>query len=305
MDSFVLHRSDPGYPSRLRACADAPDILYGIGALDANRGHFVSVVGTRRATERARALTTTFVRSLAAAIPDLTIVSGLAYGIDVAAHRAALDCGIPTIIVPGHGLDRIYPSVHRPVAVAALSRGGILTEYPEGTEIYGSNFLRRNRIIAGLSDCTVVVESGARGGSLCTARLAHRYGRPVFTFPGRPSDESSEGCNALIRDHIASLILNASDLIHAMHWHDSRQLSLDLDLANPDSPQGTEPDTPLGEAILAYLKRADNPAHINDIVHATHADYATVATELMMLEVDSLISALPGGLFMAQNNGKN
>lgn len=294
---FVIHKSDSRYPERLRACADAPDTLYGIGNFDANRGHFVSIVGTRHASERGRELTTQLVHDLAAAIPDLTIVSGLAYGIDIAAHRAALECGIPTIIVPGHGLDRMYPAVHRPVAVAALERGGILTEYPVGTEIYQSNFLRRNRIIAGLSDCTVVIESGTIGGSLATARFAHRYGRSVFTFPGRPSDTTSAGCNMLIREHMAELICGAKDLIASMHWESTAQQQILF----PESELSADDTlTPLGAEILAILRRHDDPVHVNDLTQQTEHPYAEVSSELLMLELDEHVSSLPGGYYRAR-----
>lgn len=293
MQSYVLHKDDPRYPVRLGRCPDAPDTLYGIGPLDLNAGHWVSIVGTRHASERCRELTTTLVRRLAEQIPDLVVVSGLAYGIDVAAHRAAIECGIPTLIVPGHGLDRMYPQVHRPVAVSALERGCILTEYAEGTPIYASNFLQRDRIIAGLSDCTIVVESAARGGSLCTARFARRYNRPVFAFPGRPNDANSEGCNLLIREHKAQLLLSADDVVRTMGW--KSQQVVQTSLFEP------EPESEIGREILRMLRQEENGLQADEITRRMQQPYSTIATELTMLELDGFVVGLSGGVYWAKN----
>lgn len=167
---------DDNYPYRLANCVDAPLVLYSKGNVNMNAKHMVSVVGTRHPSERGKDWCRRLVLDLANQLPDLTIVSGLAYGIDVVAHRAAIEAGIPTIIVPAHGLDRIYPSVHRNVAVKALEQGGIVTEYTCGTEPERFNFVARNRIVAGLADALVVVESKNKGGSLITADMAIDYG---------------------------------------------------------------------------------------------------------------------------------
>ena len=198
--------TDEDYPYRLRQCPDRPLVLYSKGNVHPSEGHIVSIVGTRRPTERGKELTNAFVRDLASRLDSLTIVSGGAYGIDIAAHRAALQYGVPTIIIPAHGLDRIYPFRHRPEAIASLERGGILTEFPSGTEPLAPYFVQRNRIVAGLADAVVVVESRDKGGSLITASMACDYSRDLFTFPGRPSDVSSQGCNHLIRRQKAQLI---------------------------------------------------------------------------------------------------
>lgn len=295
MKSYTLHIDDAAYPARLRACADAPQVLYGIGDIDANRGHFVAIVGTRRATERSKELTAKLVRELAAQVHDLVIVSGLAYGIDIAAHKAAIDCGVPTVIVPGHGLDRIYPQVHRPVAVQALNAGGaILTEYPEGTEIYGSNFLARNRIIAGLCDCTIVVESMARGGSLTTAKLARQFDRPVFAFPGRPTDVESEGCNILIREGRARLINSAQDVLTAMHWQQDAPVQTSLTF-----PDIFDSLTPVAGRVLSELRKEEEGIHVNELVQRLDIPYADLSVELMNLELDDLVRSLPGGIYRA------
>lgn len=298
MKPYTLHIDDAAYPARLRACPGAPKVLYAIGDIDVNRGHFVAIVGTRRASERCKDLTAKLVRSLAAQLPDLVIVSGLAYGIDVTAHRTAIECGVPTIIVPGHGLDRIYPQVHRPVAVQALNAGGaILTEYPEGTEIFGSNFLARNRIIAALSDCTVVAESGVRGGSLCTARHARTFGRPVFAFPGRPGDQNCEGCNILIRDGQARLINDAADLISLMGWQPSDP-TLFPSFLDPSSPNSLDL-SPLGARILDELRKHEGGLPVNELVERLGIPYAELSAELVLLELDDFVRSLPGAIFRA------
>ena len=185
--------ADEDYPYRLRQCPDRPLLLYGKGNLHPSDGHIVSIVGTRQATQRGKELTEALVRELHEQLDAVTIVSGGAYGIDIAAHRAAIQYGVPTIIVPAHGLDRIYPYQHRPEAVASLEHGGLLTEFPSGTEPLAPLFVQRNRIVAGLADAVVVVESKERGGSLITAHMANDYNRDLFAFPARPTDISSMG----------------------------------------------------------------------------------------------------------------
>ena len=205
--------TDASYPYRLKECADAPLMLYGSGNLHLDAGHFIAIVGTRKPTDRGKANTERLIKELGERMNNITIISGLAYGIDICAHRAALESGIPTIGIPAHGLDTIYPSTHRNTAAQMLERGGILTEFCTRTIPDAGNFVRRNRIIAGLSDAVIVVESKEKGGSLITANYANGYNRDVFAFPGRPEDKESAGCNQLIKRNIAALIENADDLI--------------------------------------------------------------------------------------------
>ena len=187
-------------------------------------------------------------------LESVTIVSGGAYGIDIAAHRAAIKEGIPTIIVPAHGLDRIYPYNHRPEAVASLEHGGLLTEFPSGTEPMPAYFVQRNRIVAGLADAVVVVESRERGGSLITAQMAADYSRDLFAFPGRPSDPSSLGCNQLINRHKAQLIDGADDLIEDTHRSlAARSNPIDRPDGRSDSaPTNHSYQTPRGGRGYAY-----------------------------------------------------
>ena len=208
---------DEDYPYRLAQCTDAPLLLYAKGNVDVNPRHIVSVVGTRMPSERGKDWCRRFILDLAAKVPDVTIVSGLAYGIDVIAHKAALESGISTIIIPAHGLDRIYPSVHRSVAVQTLDKGGILTEYTRGTEPERFNFVARNRIVAGMADAVVVVESKKKGGSLITADMAVDYGRDVFAVPGRVDDVCSAGSNDLIKRNKAQLIDCTGCLLSSCH----------------------------------------------------------------------------------------
>ena len=287
--------SDEDYPYRLRQCPDRPLVLYSKGNLRPSDGHIVSIVGTRRATERGKEWTQALVRGLHERLEHVTIISGGAYGIDIAAHRAALQCGIPTIIVPAHGLDRIYPYRHRPEAVASLEHGGILTEFPSGTEPLAPYFVQRNRIVAGLADAVVVVESREKGGSLITARMAVDYARELFAFPGRPEDESSRGCNELIRASMAHLINGADDLIETMGWKTKsnhlqpRQTAM-VDMLADDL-------TERQRTILTKLQEAEEGLHINLIVMETEQPYSDVSSDLMLLELQGLVRSLPGGVY--------
>jgi len=283
---------DDNYPIRLKQCPDAPLLLYGKGALNFNDGKVVSVVGTRMATERGKEQTRQLVLDLAELLPHVTIISGLAYGIDVAAHRAALEAGVPTIIIPAHGLDRIYPPLHRNVAVQALNKGGILTEYTSGTEPEKWNFVARNRIVAGLADAVVVAESKAKGGSLITAGMAIDYNRDVFTFPGRATDDSARGCNALIRDQKASLIENAEDLVRAMQWETEKPRNVQTKISGLDEAIGPEQ-----QVLIDKLREEEDGIHINLLVMETKRPYSDVVSDLMMMEMEGIVKSMPGGMY--------
>lgn len=293
----ILSIYDQHYPQRLKECADAPIILYGLGNYNLADGHFVSIVGTRRATEYGKDLTRRFVLDLAKAIPNITIISGLAYGIDITAHRAALEAGVSTLIIPAHGLDRIYPSVHRSVALEVLNNGGILTEYESRTEPERYNFLARNRIIAGLAEAVLVAESKEKGGSLVTAYMANEYNRDVFAFPGRPTDENAKGCNKLIRDQQAHLIQNAEDFIRIMSWqmqisnkhNDMQQTSLCF-----DHEQNL---TDIERQLLTLLQKTPDGMQINDIVSDSGLSYSEVSSTLMMMEMNGFCRAIAGGIY--------
>ncbi len=283
---------DDNYPYRLAACVDAPLMLYAKGNVDMNAKHMVSIVGTRMPSERGKDWCRRLVLDLANQVPDLTIVSGLAYGIDVVAHRAAIEAGIPTIIVPAHGLDRIYPAVHRNVAVQSLDRGGIVTEYTCGTEPERFNFVARNRIVAGLADAVVVVESKRRGGSLITADMAVDYGREVFALPGRVEDECSAGCNDLIKRNKAHMIEYAEDLIKDMQWesnnHTPRQTQIVELLCDLSETQ---------QRLYELLRDAEEGMHVNQLVMETQLAYNVVVAELVMMELQDVVKSMPGGMW--------
>ena len=270
---------------------DAPLLLYSKGNISTNSGRMVSVVGTRQPTERGKERCRRFVLELAAAVPDVTIISGLAYGIDVTAHKAALEAGVPTIIIPGHGLDRIYPAVNRQVAVSALQNGGILTEYMSGTTPERQNFVARNRIIAGMADAVVVVESKQKGGSLITAEMAFSYSRDIFAFAGRAEDVQSAGCNRLIRQQKATLIDSAADLVEAMGWEPTAT-----------KPRQTElfPElTAEQQALYDLLKNNEDGVHQNTILLEMKLSFSALMSILFDMEMQGLIKALPGGFYRA------
>ena len=283
---------DEHYPYRLAQCADAPLVLYSKGNMNVNPKHAVSVVGTRKPSENGKEWCRRFVLELAQQVPDLTIISGLAYGIDIVAHRAALEAGIPTLIIPAHGLDRIYPALHRNVAVAALEQGGILTEYPHQTEPERYNFVARNRIVAGMADALVVVESKSRGGSLITAQMAQDYSRDVFALPGRFNDTISEGCNDLIKKQRAQLITSSEDFIQAMQWEQEHKKAIQTTMVDMLYDLNDKQ-----RKIIDKLTESEEGLHVNQLVMELQIPYNEMVAELMMLELNGIAKGLPGGLW--------
>ena len=250
-------------------------------------------VGTRNATEYGRELTESLIKDLAKVIPDLLVVSGLAYGIDICAHRNALYNRLPTVAVLAHGLDRIYPSCHRNTAVEMLESGGLLTDFPSGTEPDRPNFLRRNRIVAGISDCTIVVESAEKGGSLVTADIAFSYGRDVYSFPGRIGDSHSKGCNNLIRQNKAGLITSADDLLSALCWDiQAGATPVQTELFFAEAETFTSEQNP----VLAIM-RTRNEIHINELASVLEIPVHQLSMLLFELEINGKVKALPGNLY--------
>lgn len=286
----LVYRTE-GYPRRLAECPDAPLVLFYRGDADLDAPRVVSIVGTRRATTYGRDMTARLVADLASALPGAVVISGLAIGIDAAAHKAALAEHAPTVGVLAHGLDRIYPAVHRPLAARMLGEGGgLITEYFTTTEPERGNFLARNRIIAGLADATVVVESADRGGALVTASIAIDYDRDVFAVPGRVGDRFSEGCNRFIRTNKAALITSTDDLITMMNWGDTtpaRHVQRELPFVADGSPRSR---------ILEHL-RTRGSSTATDMAQALTTTVAALAEELLMLEMDGVVRALPGGIY--------
>jgi DNA processing protein len=279
---------DSDYPQRLKECPDAPLTFYYRGNADLSAKKIISIVGTRRITDYGKKITEIFVRELSELFPKLIIVSGLAYGIDVCAHRNALKNNLPTVGVLAHGLDRIYPSAHRNIAVEMLEKGGLLTDFMSETNPDRENFLQRNRLIAGLADATIIVESAEKGGALVTADIAFSYGRDVFAFPGRVTDLFSEGCNRLITINKAGLISSAKDLIMALCWDkDQPQKPLQTTI-----PFAGKPDHP----ILKLLAEKGE-FHINELAVEMNIPVHKLMQTLFELELEGHIKTLPGGVY--------
>lgn len=289
----VLYPSHPDYPQRLLNCIDAPIGLFTLGNADLNAPHILSIVGTRQATAYGTDMIHRIVRDMRKKIPDLLVVSGLAYGIDVCAHREALAAGLDTVGVLAHGLDTMYPASHRNVAAEMTRHGGLLTEYPSHTRGDRQNFLRRNRIVAGIADCTIVAESMEHGGSLVTARLASDYGRDVFAIPGRVNDKASEGCNELIRRHKAHMLLSAQDIIDTLGW-------MSVEKQQEERQHGIQPDlfpnlSPDQRVIIEILKDGDK--QLNAIASQSGLHISKASSLLFELEMQGMIKALAGGTY--------
>jgi DNA processing protein len=277
--------TEPGYPRRLLHCYDPPVLLFGKGALQLNESKMIAVVGTRNASEYGRRWTEQLVADL---VPfNVTIISGLAFGIDAVAHRAALQHGLPTIGVVGHGLAKIYPYEHTALARDMVrGGGGVLSEFFSDVKPDKHNFPLRNRIVAGLADCVIVVETASKGGSMITARLADSYNRDVFAVPGRVSDRNSGGCHELIRSQKAQLLTSAGDLVEVMGWGDQKapraaQKELFPDLAPEEEP-------------LVRLLQEGTALHIDELNLRSGLRTSEVAVLLLGLELKGLVQSLPG-----------
>ncbi|MDR3142884.1 MAG: DNA-processing protein DprA [Tannerellaceae bacterium] len=283
--------TDNDYPGRLRQCPDAPLLLYSKGNFNLQAKRAVSIAGTRKATAYGKEQTEKLVAHLAAVLPDTLIVSGLAYGIDITAHRSALKNRLPTVAVLAHGLDRIYPQAHRQTAIEMLENGGLLTDFPSNTNPDKPNFVKRNRIVAGLTDATLVVESAKKGGSLITASMAFSYSRDVFAFPGRPTDPLSEGCNLIIRLNKAGLITCASDLMEAMGWNLPEEKAL--------SPVQTELFAHENEDVdrICTILKEKGILHINELILNLDIPASRLPSLLLEMEMDGIIKAIPGNMY--------
>lgn len=282
------------YPERLRDCDDAPIVLFYRGNADLNQRRIVSIVGTRHCTAYGQDILTKFCQDLKELCPDVLIVSGLAYGVDICAHRNALRNSFDTIGVLAHGLDMLYPSAHRDTAKDMLSHGGLLTEFLTNTNPDKMNFVRRNRIVAGIADATIVVESAARGGSLITADIAQSYARDVFTFPGNVNSTYSEGCNNLIRDNKAALITCAEDFVKAMGWEQDNQVK-------EARAKGIErqlfPELTAEETRIVELLQRNNDLQLNIIAVQTGLPIGNISALLFSLELKGVIKLYAGGVY--------
>lgn len=288
----TLYFRDPGYPRRLLECDDAPLMLYGLGDCNFNESRCISIVGTRHATAYGVEFVDRLVEGLSTLLPEKPIiVSGLAYGIDIAAHRAALSVGLPTVAVLAHGLSTIYPSQHRQVAVDMVRRNGmLLTDYHSSAPVHKGNFLARNRIIAGLADALIVVESASKGGALVTARLAAGYNRDVFALPGRISDKYSVGCNGLIANHIAGVITSAADLCEQMGW---QTVSTDDQASQPSLFPQLSPE----EEMIVDILTERGEASLPELSARIDMPTSRLMAMLIDMEFRSLLINIPGGRY--------
>ena len=280
---FIL---DPSYPRRLRHCEDAPLVLYQWGDTDLNPQYSLGIVGTRAATELGQHFCDQFVHDLQVYNP--LIVSGLAYGIDIAAQRGALQYGLTTVGVVAHGLDTVYPSLHRSAArEMEAAGGGLLTDFMHGTRPDRENFPMRNRIIAGMVDAVLVVEAGHKGGALITAELAHSYHRDVLAVPGRYNDPVSQGCNQLIKEHKASLVTRAKDLERLLLWKpmDHQPAAQTKLFAELNATQQT---------IYELLEKENQPVELEWLCYQLEISVSKALQELMTLELGGMVRALPG-----------
>jgi DNA processing protein len=291
----LICKGDKDYPYRLAECNDAPLVLHGMGNADLNAKHIVSIVGTRHASEYGKSVCENFVADLAKFVPGTLIVSGLAYGIDVCAHRAALKAGLPTVGVLAHGLDRIYPTAHRSTAKSMIENGGLLTEFMSGTNPFPQNFVQRNRIVAGMADATVVIESASKGGSLITASLATGYDRDCFAFPGRINDQYSQGCNELVSRNRAALITSAYDFVEAMNWEVATKKKSAEDLQTELFPDMSSEET----AVMTALRENSDGLQVNQMVVQLNTPINKLLPLLFEMEMKGYIKAVAGGCYRA------
>lgn len=290
----ALTLTSDDYPQRLTECPDAPIVIYYTGNADLNQTRIISIVGTRRMTTYGEDLIRRFIRDLRQYCPEVLIVSGLAYGVDICAHRQALENGYPTVGVLAHGLDQIYPYRHREVAAKMINRGGLITEFMTQTNADKPNFVRRNRIVAGMADATILIESGAKGGGLITADIAQSYARAVFAFPGNVGQPYSEGCNNLIRDNGAGLISNAEDFVKAMGWLDETRLQQ----AFADGiERNLFPDLSPEEQQIVSLLQQTNDLQLNIITVKTGIPIGRLTALLFQLEMKGVVKPLAGGIY--------
>lgn len=282
-----LFYTDASYPKRLKNCVDAPVMLYYKGQSDLNAPRVINIIGTRKATEYGKQVCAQLIEQLKPYSP--LVVSGLAYGIDVQAHKECLKNDVSTVAVLGHGLDRIYPAAHRATAEKMLANGGLLSDFTSGTNPDRENFPKRNRIIAGLADATILVEAAESGGAIITAVIANSYNRDVFAIPGRINDAYSGGCNHLIKTNRAALVSSGADIAYSLGWDISddkgpvqRQLLVDLSA---------------DEQVLVDLLRENGNLPIDELMLRSNMNLSILAAVLLNLELKGVLMVLPGKMY--------
>lgn len=289
----ILFYTDSAYPHRLKTMEDAPSVLYVKGNTNLNALRTIGIVGTRKATPYGKACVEELIKDLVPHQP--LVISGLAYGIDIHAHKEALKHGLSTAAVLGSGLDVIYPAVHTDTAQRLVNQGALVTENPFGSKPDAHNFPQRNRIIAGLCDAIIVVEAGEKGGALITAELANSYNRDVFAVPGNIHSPCSAGCNRLIKTHKANLLTSVRDLEYIMNWSqeqlaEATQLALDLDELGEEERR-----------VLTILRDKNRSLSLDELGFITGHGPGVLSALLLGLEFKNRIRALPGKMFTTGN----
>jgi len=283
-----LFINSENYPKRLLNCYDSPSLLYYRGNADLNSSKIISIVGTRNNSAYGKLVCEKFVDELKS--ENIIIVSGLAFGIDTIAHKAALKTDLQTVAVLAHGLDRIYPQQNKSLAKQMIEQGGLLTDFISNTNPDKQNFPKRNRIVAGMCDAVVVIESSKKGGSLITAELGNSYNKDVFAIPGRVNDSKSEGCNYLIQNNKAALINSAGDFLNMMNWKSTpkpsakKQRELFIELS-PD------------EKIIVDILQQQDGIQIDELYFKSGLSSSAVAAALLMLEMQNVVLSLPGKVY--------
>ena len=290
----ILCMGSEDYPQRLKECIDAPLVLFYKGTARLNRMRVINIVGTRHCTAYGQDCIHSFVKDLSAMCPDVLIVSGLAYGVDICAHREALANGLDTVAVLAHGLDYLYPPRHRDTADKMLTQGGLLTEFFSNTNADKLNFLRRNRIVAGMSDATILVESAAKGGGLITCSLANSYNRDVFAFPGRIGDSLSEGCNKIIRNRSAQMVISAESFVSDMGWETDAQLAT---AQKNGIERSLFPEVEGDAKTIIDALAKNNDQQMNVLTASTGLPINRLTALLFELEMKGMVKALAGGMY--------
>jgi len=284
----ALFITDKNYPQRLLNCYDSPVILYYKGNADLNSSKIVAIVGTRNNNEYGKSVCEKLVEDLAE--QNILIVSGLAFGIDSIAHKSALKNNLKTVAVLGHGLDRIYPTQNKSLAKQMIEQGGLLTDFRSKTNPDKQNFPKRNRIVAGISDAIIIIETGIKCGSLITAELGNGYNKDVFAIPGRTNDTKSEGCNYLIKNNKACLITSADDLLENMSWKEQKK---------PSAKKQRELFIELtdDEKIIVNILQQQEQIHIDELYIKSGLSSSAVASALLTLEMQGVVNSLPGKIY--------
>jgi len=279
--------TDKNYPQKLQQCYDAPSMLYYRGNADLNNQKSISIIGTRTNTDYGKQITEKIVEELQS--QNVTIVSGLAFGIDAIAHKAALKYSLPTIGVLAHGLDSIYPTQHKALATEMLQNGGLLTEFKKNTKADKHNFPRRNRIVAGMTDATIVIESSDKGGSMITAELAFNYNRDLFAIPSRITDSKSAGCLKLIQQNKAALFTTTEQMLEELGWQQkTKKIKSQRELFIELSPE---------EQIIIDIIKLKDAISIDEIYNKSNLSSSSVAAAILNLELQNVLISLPGKMY--------